>query len=854
MKTRLHTPLRPATPGFGPLSAGAMLIVSLNGAVQAADFTWNGTVNTWPSVNWLDSSSVLVAGGTGAVPADIYTIPGGTVNFTDHDTFGNAGANPALTINVNAAILSNEDAAFGKAFTTVGLLNLNSGTVTSTGGANASFQAFQFKNTVNSTGASLISTLATPAEFNGFHVTNNTFNVTSGTLTVSAPLINAPAGAAAGFTKSGAGTMTLSAVNGFTGNLLVNGGILEVASGGSLTNNASITTRSGGRLDIGGSVTLGANQYLAAGNGLSETTGEIRVVSGGSLTLGNGAFLIGGSTSGNNQYGSGTFTQTGGTVTVPLGGGTGPDTTNVWLNPYGTTGRTATLNLDGGTFTTSRAIANGSGGTAVVNLNGGTLRTGIAMNVFAGAMTVSIRNGGAIFDTNGVNSTVDKALLHSITDGDNAIDGGLTKSGAGTMTLTSNGSTYTGNVLVNEGTLALQTGLNGPAPASTGLGNPNTPGRTVTVAAGATLQFRQHDQLGNDVATPQMSIIVNGGTVAAATGSQGSGNGPFNTLPAVTLSGGTLTSANGAFPAVQSFSLKGDVTVTGSAPSTINTTGTPALLNGIHLSKAGGVNFNVADVTGSSAVDLTVSAPLISGAVGGLNAGPGLLNKQGTGTLALTTANTYTGATTVQAGTLALSGSGSVASTLIDVQVGGTFDVSAVAFSLGGTQTLKANGLVTGGVTTTPGSVVMGSGTIDGNLSIGGNLSPGNSPGTLTLTNDELTFGSVSTGTFELGGTSASSYDRVTGINTLTLDGTITIAYFGGFNPSAGNSFDLFDFTSVNAAGFDVSTDLVLPALDPGLSWDTSAFAGTGLIAVVPEPAPALLGVLTILGLSRRRR
>jgi autotransporter-associated beta strand protein len=607
---------------------------------------------------------------------------------------------------------------------------------------------------------------------------------------------------------------------------------------------------------------MAANANFGIGSGLTGTTGFVTVNNGGVLTVGTGSgptvgyAVVGGSDSGAaGQKGRGTLTiNTGGTVNVAAGGA-GPgglDGSSFWINPYGQTGSSG-INLDGGTLSTARPVQDGAGGgVAFFNLNGGTVKAAAAVTLFS--LTSNVRNGGVTLDSNGFAAIISGPMVHSTIGGDNAIDGGLTKTGAGTITLTSNGSSYTGNVLVNQGMLALQTGLNSSAPVATGLGNPNTAGRTVTVGNGATLQFRQHDQLGNDVANPQMSFIVNGGTIAAATGSQSGGNGPFNILPAVTLNGGTLTSANGAFGTVQSFSLKGDITVTGSAPSTINTTGTPALLNGIHLSKAGGVNFNVEDVTGSNTTDLTVSAPLITGAVGGLNAGPGLLNKLGAGTMALTTTNTYTGATTIQAGTLALTGSGSVASTLIDVQSAGTFDVSAISFSLGSTQTLKANGLVTGAITTTAGSTVMGSGTIDGSLTIGGNFTPGNSPGTLTLVNDVLVLGSASSSVFELGGTATAAYDRVVGISSLTLDGTITVQYFGGFNPAVGNSFDLFDFSSADTSGFTLSTDLVLPALDPGLTWDTSAFFSAGALSVVPEPSTALLGGLAGLALLRRRR
>jgi len=841
-----------------------LVLIPLVSQVAAAPYTWDGATDTWPSVHWLDAASTLVAGPTGAT-TDTFTINSGTVNFTDHDTFGNAAANPGLVINVNGpGVLSNEPAAFGMAFTTLGLLNLHDGTVTSTGGANAGFQAFQFRNTVTSSGNSLLNTTTPPANFNGFHVTNNTFNVTGGTLTVAAPLLNAGGGGAAGFTKTGAGAMLLTAENGFTGNMIGAGGVLEVAAGGAVPGAFAVSTRAGGTLNVSGTVTVANGGSFGVGAGVTGTTGTVVVSPGGTLNIGNGGGFtgIGGRDATGTGLGNGTLTIAGGTLNVAPPGtgssGAGLDALNFWMNPYGTGGGTSTVNLDGGAINTARTFTNGSGSSNVFNMNGGTLRgaTGYTGTFFNGLTRINVRNGGAVFDTNGNNNALNQPLLHSNIGGDAAIDGGLTKNGAGTLTLTgaSNGGTYTGNVVVNGGTLALQTGLLGAAPAGTGLGAPNVAGRTVTVQAGATLQFRNHDQLGNDIANPEMSIIVNGGTLAAATGSQASGNGPFNILPAVTLNGGTLTSANGAFAAVQSFSLKGDITVGGSTPSLINTTGTPALLNGIHLSRAGGVNFIVADVTSSSAADLTVSAPLISGAVGGVNAGPGQLIKSGPGTMALTTVNTYTGSTTVQQGALALTGGGSLASSLIEVQAGAVFDVSGTAFSLGGGQTLLANGSVAGSIVTTAGSTVQGAGTIDGDLTIGGHLAPGNSPGTITLTNDHLTLGSASTGAFELGGTGLAAYDRVTGINLLTLDGTITVTLFGGFNPAGGDSFDLFDFAGVDASGFNVAADLVLPPLSPGLAWDTGSFTVSGSIGVIPEPSAAALGLLGAGALLRRRR
>jgi fibronectin-binding autotransporter adhesin len=248
-----------------------------------------------------------------------------------------------------------------------------------------------------------------------------------------------------------------------------------------------------------------------------------------------------------------------------------------------------------------------------------------------------------------------------------------------------------------------------------------------------------------------------------------------------------------------------------------------------------------------SAGDIEVSGAgtvVISSVIGG---GHGF-TKTGSGTMLLTGANIYTGDTTVNTGVLQV-GNGGAGSTGI-----GTVNVAT-------------------------GATIFGSGTLRGNTGIthtfAGTVRPGDqATGATPMANmnveGNLVFTPVSTSFFEIGNP-ASSYDRITGTvagTTATLDGTIKVD-FSGYTPTGGESWQLFDWSSLLTTSFNVGTatrtgangvdegDLDLPDVGSlNLLWDLSSFASSGTIslAVVPEPSvPAFLALGTCVCIVRRR-
>jgi autotransporter-associated beta strand protein len=334
------------------------------------------------------------------------------------------------------------------------------------------------------------------------------------------------------------------------------------------------------------------------------------------------------------------------------------------------------------------------------------------------------------------------------------------------------------------------------------------------VMNGAGLSAETNYNLGSGVQLHSITLMrannnvnITGGPIVLQSGgfiTDGFCNGGTNIFPGVTLNGPATFTRDGCTFGMNPSTLSINGAVTGTGPLTlVNNLGNDNLRLTVASAYTGATTVNGTarvrfDVNGAvptgSALTVNGSALFMTSSTIGSLAGGGTvfmdgnntltaggddtsttfsgvyqnsggsaaLTKTGTGTLTLSGANTYTGATTVNVGTLAVNGS---LVSPVTVQSGGT---------LGGT------GTITNTVT----------------VQSGGTLSPGTSPGIIDT--GDLTLDSGSTLTIEMNGpTVGTQYDQVNVTGTVDLGGA-TLNVVLGFIPSGGQVF-----TIINNDGVD---------------------------------------------------
>ncbi len=680
--------------------------------------------------------------------------------------------------------------------------------------------------------------------------------IAGGTLSVSADakLGTAPGAAVADQITINGGTLATTAT--FTGaanrdvTIGAGGGTIDVLTGTTFTY---------------GDIIQGAGALTKNGAGTLELTQSSTDHTYGGLILNSGTVAINKSTG----LGAGTVVLNGGTIktdttsarspgnTVLLNGGVTLGASGAGPLTFGgnwtITNASQTLTIDTTATTISGNIGQDVAGRALTKAGSGTL-TLAAANTFSGGVTMNagtlvLNNNnalgsGTITRTAGLVQLADGVIVNTTwqqgsTDTTDSQMDVATAGAVGTWTGPINcpntdqfrcaGSG--GTLVVSNSTVSLGTSIfvmsrgtvnfAGNTVLTTSgaglLGRPNATGvaSSITVRNAATISLGAGSSLGGGKASGSLALTVQDtASMTVAANFDIDGSTTSGAVSTVNLNGGTLTVGTIIKSLASGVSLLtfngGSLKASGSSASFLaSLAGLTAIIS---------TNGGILDDGGFA---VTVAPPLTHDTTLGATADGGL-TKVGNGTLTLSAAETYTGNTAVNAGTLALAVSGSIATTpVITVAGSATLDVSAVGggFALGSAQTLTGNGTVAGVVT-------------DNGL-----IAPGNGIGTLTLSSSPVLNGTL---LIELNRTNAQTSDLLNITAPLALGGALTVTNLGDAL-QVGDTFTILAATSYSGS----FSSITLPAPTAGLTWNTSNLAVNGTISVVLAGTPPVVASLT---------
>ncbi|WP_293863513.1 autotransporter-associated beta strand repeat-containing protein [uncultured Alsobacter sp.] len=662
--------------------------------------------------------------------------------------------------------------------------------------------------------------------------------------------------------KTGAGTLALSGGNGtFAGGFLITQGTVSASSAAALGNGSAtdlasrnVLTLNGGRLLATDTITSGVGVVMQAASIIEAASGKTLtltgsftgagqltikgdvVLSGTALTNYEGNFSVTGMTqvAAGSRYGSGSQT-----VTVDTGAS---------LNVNGTVD--AAVNVSGtlsGAGTITKAVAIGAGGGLSAGNSPGTLRFESTLSLDAGATTTfELGSPGSV----GTSGTVRNDLV--------AVAGALTLGGA--LVLKGDGTNQPTSGyyrLFNYGTLTAGSSFSSVKDGAGADLSPATAKVLTNVANQVNLLYRAGGQsvlfftganntLGNTGSAPG-SVAPAGGSgtwSTAATQWTTAPVGPDGKAPAAgatgTSPGSDINDGWNQGVAVFSGTTGGTVTVTGP----VSFEGIQFVTSGYTIS--GGALSLAGNAPGgrpqASFVRTDASVTATIGSVLQENFG---LDKTGGGTLILTAANTFTGAVTVEGGTLVAANNAALgnAANAVTLKAGTTLKAGdgLTALALGQSITLDgAATLDTNGKTVTL-SGALAKGGSGGTLTVTGG-------GTLTLTGNSSGFGGlvdVSGANLTLQAGSRLQVDRIAVaqgrqlLNAGRLTGTGASIVNGGTLTTIGSLVDATDIVNTAGAVLNASGVLSAPLVDNQGTFNvTGALSGRDTAAGSPYTGP----------------
>ncbi len=508
-----------------------------------------------------------------------------------------------------------------------------------------------------------------------------------------------------GVTKTGAGTLFLSASNSYGGTTTVSAGVLNVQNASALGTTAAGTTVSSGAalqvqsgIDVAGETLslsgagIGNSGALRSLGGSNSWSGTITLAAASTIDADAGTFYIGANII--NSTFTETFTNNGTIVLAGvLGGGSGAlaKTGTGTLIVNGANSYTGTTTVSGGTLqfgvsgslpSTSAVTINSAGTLDLSNLSESILSLAGAGTVTLGSGTVTVNNTSSVTFSGVISGT-----------------GGLTKTGSGTWTL-SGTNTFTGNTVINGGAVSIK--------ADSGLGATNG---SVTLNAG-TLTTSAAFNTSRAIILGASGGTLNVGGNMTYSGLI-SGPGALNKIGSKILTLATTNSyLGGTTNGAGTISIGSDLALgAASGPTTFSASAT--LTTTASFTSSRNVFLNAGTATFSAGTGFTNT---LNGIIGGA----GVFSKSGSGVLLLNGSNTFTNLLTISAGTLRL-GASERLSDLVPINItssSATFDLNSFTETIGslaataGKVTLGSGALITGGNnrTTTNTAVISGTG------------------------------------------------------------------------------------------------------------------------------------------------